>query len=115
MRWNKVVTLHANGARYQDDEGAWHQGEPTSRTVFCNERKFGSEFMGNLRSNDVRMLNNNLQVDVGQMPELQIEVRQEDYLGEQTCTYEGVEYIVLYETRTGEKSILGIARRLGNV
>lgn len=114
MRWNEVVTLHGNPERYQDDEGAWHEGEPSKRTVFCNEGKYASIFMGNLRSNDIRMLNNNLKVDVGQMPEVQLQLRQEDYQGEHTCTYHGEQYIVLYVTRAGTMSIIGIARRLGN-
>ena len=115
MRWNGTVTLHANPERYQDEEGSWHEGQVTSRTIFCNEMKYGSLFMANLRSNDVRALNNNLNVDTGQMPEVQIQVRESEYRYEQTCTYKGQEYIVIYVTRAGELSILGLARRLGNV
>ena len=108
------MTLLGNPERYQDEEGAWHQGEPTRRTIFCNESKYGSLFMANLRSNDVRMLNNNLKVDTGQMPEVQIAVRESEYHGEQEAIYKGKEYLVLYMTRAGENSILGLVRRLGN-
>lgn len=114
MRWNATITLHSNPERYQDEEGAWHEGDTTPRTIFCNEMKYGSMFMSNLRSNDVRALNNNIRVDVAQMPEAQIQVRESEYHGEHTCTFKGDEYIVLYRTRAGEFSILGIARRLGN-
>lgn len=115
MRWNATVTLHGNSERYQDDAGYWHEGELEERTVFCNVMKYGSLFMANLRSNDVRMLNNNLKVDVGQMPEIQIQVRSEDYLGEPLATYNGVEYEVLYATLAGELSILGLVKRIGNL
>lgn len=115
MRWNDTVTLVGNPEKYQDAEGAWHAGEPKKRTVFCNERKYGSMFMGNLRSNDVRLLNNNLKVDIGQMPEVQLEIRANEYMREDRCIYHGEEYIVIYVTRAGENSILGISRRIGNV
>lgn len=115
MRWNGTVTLHANPERYQDEEGAWHEGELGSRKVFCNEMKYGSLFMANLRSNDVRMLNNNLNVDTGQMPEVQLQVRADAYQGEPLATYKGRQYEVLYVTLAGELSILGLVRRLGNV
>lgn len=114
MRWNATVTLLGNPEAYQDEEGAWHQGEPTQRTIFCNENKYGSMFMANLRSNDVRMLNNNLKVDTGQMPEVQLTVRESEYFGESEAIYKGQEYLVLYMTRAGENSILGLVRRLGN-
>lgn len=115
MRWNATVTLHGNPERYQDEAGYWHEGELEERTVFCNVMKYGSIFMGNLRSNDVRMLNNNLKVDLGQMPEMQIQVRSEDYLGEPLATLDGTEYEVIYRTLAGELSILGLVKRIGNV
>lgn len=115
MRWNYTLTLLANTERYQDEDGAWHEGKPTKRKIFCNERKYGSIFMGNLRSNDIRMLNNNLKVDVGQMPEAQIEVRTAEYRGEPECIFKGQRYIVLYVTINGDNSILGLVRRIGNV
>jgi len=115
MRWNDVVTLVGNGERYQDDEGAWHEGEVTERLIYCNRRLWGNLFMSNLRSNEVRALNNNLNVDIDMMPEAHIEVRNIDYQGERRCLYHGEEYTVLYVTNAGETSILGIARRLGNV
>ena len=115
MRWNGTVVLHSEAEPYQDEEGAWHRGSSVHRTVFCNERKYASMFMGNLRSNDVRSLNNNLQVDMGQMPECQLDVRTDEYLGEQTCTYRGLEYKVLYVVRAGELSTLALVRRIGNV
>ena len=114
MRWNATVTLHGNPEMYQDEMGAWHEGEPSKRTVFCNERKYGSLFMANLRSNDVRMLNNNLIVDTDQMPEVVIDVRANEYAGEPRATYKGLEYEVLYMTRAGETSVLGLVRRIGN-
>ena len=114
MRWNRTVTLIATPNSYQDEMGAWHAGEPTRRTIFCNEQKYGSLFMANLRSNDVRMLNNNLVVDTGQMPEVQIAVRESEYRGEPLAEYRGVEYEVLYMTRAGENSVLGLVRRIGN-
>ena len=115
MRWNEVVTLHGSPDKYQDEFGAWHEGELSSRDVFCNEMQWGSMFMGNLRSNTVRQLNNSLNVDMGQTPEVQLQVRCQDYQGESLATYHGLEYFVLYETRAGELSILGLVRRIGNV
>lgn len=115
MRWNATITLLGNPERYQDDEGAWHEGEPSRRTVFCNEMKYASMFMGNLRSNDVRSLNNNLQVDTGQQPEVQIQVRQEDYRGEPMCVYKGREYYISFYDRAGEFSVLSLVGRLNTV
>lgn len=114
MRWNDVVTLLGNEEAYQDEEGSWHEGERTERLVYCNRRNWGSLFMGNLRSNEVRSLNNNLVVDTNMNPEAQIELRQVDYLGEKRCLYHDEEYTVLYVTNAGENCILGIARRIGN-
>ena len=115
MRWNDVVTLLGNEERYQDDEGAWHAGEPTERLIYCNRRNWGSLFMANLRSNEVRSLNNNLKVDTDMMPEAQLEVRAIDYKGERRCRYHDEEYTVLTVTNAGETAILGLARRIGNV
>ena len=114
MRWNDTVTLVSLPKKYQDSAGAWHEGEGTERTIFCNRRLWGSMFMANLRSNEVRMLNNNLKVDTGFMPEAQIEVRAVDYGGENKCVYHGEEYEILYATNAGENMILGIAHRIGN-
>lgn len=114
MRWNDVITL-IGGERYQDEEGAWHEGDRTERLIYCNRRLWGNLFMANLRSNEVRALNNNLNVDLDMMPEAQVEVRAIDYQGEKRCLYHGDEYTILYVTNAGEKAILGLARRIGNV
>ena len=114
MRWNSTVELLTKTEDWQDEEGAWHRGEEVPRLVYCNERKFAGIFMGNLRSNDVRSLNNNLMVDLGSTPEAQLEMRAIDYQGEERCIYKGKEHIIIYSTQAGENVLIAIARRIGN-
>lgn len=113
MRWNRTITLLSQ-TPYQDEEGAWHEGEVTERKVFCNELKYAPVFMGNLRSNDVRSLNNNPYVDNGFGLEVQLELRAEDYRGEKNALYEGEEVRILFCVRAGEYSHISLARRIGN-
>lgn len=114
MRWNSTVTLLTKTQDWQDEEGAWHRGTEKRRTVYCNEHKYAGIFMGNLRSNDVRSLNNNLIVDVGSNPEVNLELRTVEYHGEERCLYKGTEYIIVYAVTAGENVIIAISRRLGN-
>lgn len=114
MRWNKVVTLLSPTEKYQDSTGAWHEGERTERTVFCNEMIIGLMSLANLRSSDVRMANATQPVDVGMRNEHMLQVRTVDYNGEDQCIFEGEEYEVMYLSGSGETRTLTIGQRLGN-
>lgn len=114
-RWNRVVTLLTPDEGYQDEEGAWHYGDPTERTIFCNEYTIGFMAMAHLRSSDVRMANDNEPVDIGVRNEHMLEVNALDYQREDRCIYEGDEYEILYSTGSGEKRILTIGQRIGGM
>lgn len=114
MRWNKVVTLLSPAEKYQDDAGAWHEGERRERTVFCNEYTMGVVAQAHLRSSDVRAANSTDPVDVGLRNEHMIQLRAIDYHGEDQCIFEGVEYEVMYLSGSGETRILTIGEKLGN-
>ncbi len=101
MRWNDSVTLLSASEAYQDDEGAWHEGERREREVFCNPRT-----MGLVAMTDV--------IDAGLRVDCQVQVRAIDYEGEDQVCYHGRELEVVYVTGSGENRILSLGRRLGN-
>lgn len=115
MRWKEVITFLGMTDPYQDSAGAWHQGERTERTVFCNEYTIGSMAMAHLRSNTVRMANGNEPIDVGMRNEHMVVVRAVDYHGEDKCVFRGDEYEVMYQTGSGEMLTLTIGQRFGTV
>lgn len=114
-RWNRMVTFLSPAEGYQDEEGAWHYGEPAKREVFCNEYTIGIMAMSHLRSSEVRMTNDTEPVDVGIRNEHMVQVRSIDYKGEDRCIYEGEEYEILYSTGAGEMRLLTIGQRIGSV
>lgn len=115
MRWNRTITLLSPVERYQDDEGSWHEGERTSREVFCNEMTIGTMAQAHLRSSDVRLENSVEPVDRGLHHEHMVQLRSIEYQGEDKCIFDGEEYEVIYITGSGEMKLLTIAQRLGNI
>lgn len=115
MRWNETVTLLSATEKYQDETGAWHEGERTARTVFCNQMIMGFMSIANLRSSEIRMANTTEPVDVGLRNESMIQVRAIDYGGEDKCIFHGEEYEVMYLSGSGEYRVLTIAQRIGNI
>lgn len=114
MRFNDAVTLLSTPQRYQDETGAWHEGEPVQRTIFCNPMTIGVVAMANLRSSEVRMMNATQPVDVGLRNEHMLQIRALDYAEEQQCIYHGEQYEVLYASGSGEFRVLTIGQRLGS-
>ena len=115
MRWNKVVTLLTPKEPWQDEEGSWHYGEYDERVVYCNENSIGTMTMAHMRSSDVRTANSNEPVDMGMRHEHFLEMRSIEYRDEDRCIYEGAEYEVLFKTGAGERCIICIGQRIGNM
>lgn len=113
-RWNRTVTLLTPTEMYQDDEGAFHYGEPTKRTIFCNEYTIGIMAASHLRSSEIRMANDSEPVDVGIRNEHMLQIHGIEYKNEDRCIYEGEEYEILYSTGSGEMRLLTIGQRIGN-
>lgn len=113
-RWNEVVTLLSPTQKYQDTTGAWHEGERTERTVFCNEFTIGLMAMAHLRNSDIRAANSTDPVDVGLRHEHMIQLRSVDYQGEDQVIFRGEEYEVAYMSGAGEYVTITIGHRLGN-
>lgn len=114
MRYNEVVTLLAPTQKYQDSMGAWHEGERTERTVFCNEFIIGTVTLAHLRSSDVRATNTTEPVDVGLRHEHMLKLRTIDYEGEDQVRFHDEEYEVIFVSGAGEFVTLTIGQRLGN-
>lgn len=113
MRWNDEITLLSAPRKYQDSEGAWHEGPATERTVMCNARNVSLYVLSTVSYHDRT-------VDTGFRPEAQVEVRSVDYEGETQALYrvtgasEAKEYIITSVTGGGETCILTLGRRVGN-
>lgn len=114
MRWNDSITLLSAPESYQDLRGAWHSGERTGRTIFCNPYLLGTLQMAHLRSSDVRANNTTDPVDVGLRNEHSVQIKAIDYCGEDQAIYHGEEYEVMYIAGTGENIILTIGQRISN-
>lgn len=89
MRWNDVYTLLSNSGRYQDEAGAWHEGEPEASQAFCNLRSVGAATWAGA-------LDNGMRVDA------EVEMRSVDYDGQPRVELFGDEYRVLHVTRSGD-------------
>lgn len=98
MRWADVVTLVSHPGMHQDETGAWHEGEPVERVVFCNRRTLGAQ----RRSESV---------DVGMRAVAEVEVRTCDYHGETEAFFEGETYDA-EPTQSGDFTYLTLGRRL---
>lgn len=108
MRWNETATLLGAPARYQDDYGAWHVGEPSERTVFCNPNSVGLMTWTNERSRG------DLHVDAGSRPDAAIQLRTADFDGEEEVRYRGREYDVDSVVERGDLTTLTLIRRVSN-
>jgi len=113
-RWNGTVTLLAPASKYQDEAGAWHEGERVPREIYCNEMTMSLVAMAQLRSADVRASSTTQTLDMGLRNEHMIQVRTIDYNGEDEVVFNGEEYEVLYLSGSGEFRTLTIGQRIGN-
>lgn len=100
MRWADVVTLVSHPGMEQDETGAWHEGEPTERAVFCNRRTLGAQ-----RRSEA--------VDVGMRAEAEVEVRTCDYHGETEAVFLGVRYDA-EPSQSGDFTYLTLGRRVAD-
>ena len=114
MRWNDVIILLSPAEKYQDATGAWHEGERTPRTVFCNVFMIGLVAMAHLRNSDIRAANSTEPVDVGLRDEHMVQIHSLDYNNEDQCIFHGKEYEIVYLSGGGEYITLTISHRLGN-
>lgn len=100
-RWNDSVTLLPPAKAYQDEEGAWHEGEREYRTVHCNSRTIGLAAYTSI-------------LDMGLRVDAQVQVKAIDYNGEDQVIYHGDELEVLYVTGGSTTRILSLGKRIGN-
>lgn len=113
-RWNETVTLLSPERKWQDDEGAWHEGEREPREVFCNVQMMGTLTLAQLRSSEVRFTSGEKVPHVGPTKMHVIYVKQIDYEDEDQLIYDGQEYDVIAGTTEGEDYKLIVRRRIGN-
>lgn len=108
------ITFLKSSNRYQDEEGAWHEGEVERRTVVCQSVIYGALTRAQLRSSDARLQNTNESPYVGFVTMATVELWTVDYEGEDRAIFRGEEVQVEIETMTGAKTQLILRRRLGN-
>ena len=113
-RWNNTVTLLKATGRWQDDEGAVHEGEREAREVFCNVGMLGTMTMAQLRSSEVRITGGENVPEVGMREMHVLYIRQVDYEGEDQVIFDGKEMEVIAATSEGENYKVIVRRRLGN-
>ena len=113
-RWNDTITLLSAPRAYQDEEGAWHEGEREEREVYCNVGMLGTMTMAQLRSSEVRITSGGLMPNVGLTEMHVVWIRQIDYDGEDQVIFRGKEMDVIAATSEGENYKVIIRRRLGN-
>lgn len=101
MRWNEVCTLVGNPNRYQDQSGAWHEGEPARVQVFCNRYTVGADSWAT-------------SVDAGLRPEGELQLRACDYRGEPEVVLDGTEYDVGRVSVSGDFVRLTLERHVTN-
>lgn len=99
MRWTDAATLISHET-YQDEDGAWHEGEPVRTHVFCNRRSLSAARMSEA-------------VDVGMRAEAEIEVRTCDYDGQTEVEYMGCTYDAEPYWR-GDTTYLTLGRRISD-
>ncbi len=101
MRWNNTISLLSHPASYQDDMGMWHEGDNTSREVFCNEFAVGANTY-------------NQALTAGLRADIDVQLRAIDYEDEPEAVYNGVEYTVHHVTRKGEYIRLQLGKKVSN-
>lgn len=100
MRWTDTIDLVSYPGESQDGTGAWHRGEPETRTVFCNRRTLGLQ-----RRTE--------SVDLGMRGDAEVEVRTCDYRGETEARYLGTAYDC-EATANGDFTYLTLGRRVAD-
>lgn len=100
-RWNDTITLLSPANPYQDESGAWHEGERTATEVFCNPRTMGLTQAASV-------------VDAGLRVAAQVQIRACDYNDQDQVQYHGQELEVTYVSGGGEYRYLTLARKVGN-
>ena len=113
-RWSEEITLLKADKAYQDDEGAWHEGERTARRVFCNKGIMGLMTMAQLRSSEVRITGGEDVPEVGMRSMHVVYIREADYEGEDQVIFHGKEMDVIATTSEGMNLKVILRERLGN-
>lgn len=113
-RWADTITLLKPASKWQDDEGAWHEGEREEREVFCDPGIIGSMTMAQLRSSEVRITSGENTPNVGMTRMDVVSIKQIDYDDEDQAIYRGKEMDVIAVTSEGENYKMILRRRLGN-
>ena len=101
MRWNDTCTLVGSPNRYQDEAGAWHEGEPAKREVFCNRYSVGADAWAT-------------SLDAGLRADAEVQLRACEYAREQTVVFDGVEYDVERVVGKGDFVRLQLGRHVSN-
>lgn len=114
MRWNDEITLLSARDAWQDDEGAWHEGDRSERVVYCNHGTLGLMTMSQLHSSEVRITSGESVPEAGLREMHVVYVREVDYEGEDQVVFHGKEMEVIATTSEGENLKMIIRRRLGN-
>lgn len=113
-RWNETIILLKPVNKWQDEEGAWHEGERESREVFCDSGMLGNMTMAQLRSSEVRITSGESSPNVGMTRMDVVRIKQIDYDDEDQAIYRGKEMDVIAATSEGENYKVILRRRLGN-
>ena len=113
-RWADTITLLKPASKWQDDEGAWHEGEREEREVFASVQMLGTLALSQLRSSEVRFTSGEKVPHVGPTKMHVIYVKQIDYEDEDQLIYDGKEMDVIAGTSEGEDYKLIVRRRIGN-
>lgn len=113
-RWNETITLLSSPNKYQDEEGAWHEGEQVGREVFCNPGMIGLMTMAQLRSSEVRITGTDEAPEVGLRGMHMVYIRDIDYGGEAQVIYRGKEMDLIGWTSEGPNCKCILRERIGN-
>lgn len=113
-RWPETITLLKPVKKWQDDEGAWHEGEREAREVFCDVGIIGTMTMAQLRSSEVRITSGENTPNVGMTRMDVVYIKQIDYDDEDQVIFRGKEMDVIAATSEGENFKVILRRRAGN-
>lgn len=101
--------------KYQDVEGAWHEGERVSRTVQCQYVIYSAlSHRNQIRDSNVRLQNIEDTPETGYVTMATVELWTIDYEGEDEAIYRGEEVHVEVGTTFGARTQLILRRRIGN-
>lgn len=96
MRWNTTIEL-IHYEREQGADGSFKKAEKVSETVFCNKQTIGHSALAGWTSA-------NLKADAA------VQVRTEDYKGQEAALFDGVEYTVERASAKGDFTVLTLGR-----